>query len=193
MHPLTAYLEASGEAPPEFAKRADVDTGNLYDIIAKRAPMTLSLARRISKATAGAVTVEELFGHAGSDAAPVIDISQFRNAVGTCARSIGGVEPARLAAILCDDFAQQGVSRVTDSPTRAAALISEATANLFDLLGDEAPVDPEDRLRKALLSVLRQALAENPVPGGGDPARSKAAIRQMADRIARRYFHNLKP
>ena len=169
-HPLTAYLEASGESLPAFAARIGVSEEKLAGFISGSETLNLKIARRIAAATGGAVSLEDMCSDSG-----VVEIHGRR--------TTGSVDVERLASVLMQTAAARSDTEIREPERKTIALAAEAIAHTYDALAGITTRHGPDRLQQALLPVLEETLKDY---SGRAPNQTR--LQEAAAEIARLYY-----
>lgn len=157
VHPLQAYLVASGEGVASFAARVGATPGLIADVIAGAASPDLGAARRIAAACGGAVDLLDLIPARQGD---VID------------RAFGGgrIDNALLAAVI-----EVVAPAIFPPHSRAAAFAAAAASDIYHALAGVSALSRTDRLAEALRPALQDSFAASPDCGEPDAAARLAA------------------
>lgn len=157
VHPLQAYLAASGEGIASFAARVGATPRLISDMIAGAASPDLGAARRIAAASGGAVDLFDL-------------IPGRQGQVVEGAFSGGRINDQLLAAVI-----EVVAPAIFPPHSKAAAFVAAAASNIYDALAGVSALSRTDRLAEALRPALQDSFAASPDCGEPDAAARLAA------------------
>lgn len=163
-HPLTLYLASAGESASSFAARAGIAPDLLGAILAGNMTPDLALARRLSAAAGGGVTVSEML----PNDAPVVDAFARKSPAGQPLN-------APLLSAVIEVVAPEAFAPQSSEAYRAA----EVAADIYAALCAITSISRADRLAEALRPALRESFAKRADRRDPDGA---------AERAARLYF-----
>lgn len=175
---LNAYLQASDDELPSFARRLGVSPETLTRAAeGEQGALTLEEARRVSAATNGAVRTEELLGHAAG-AGEVFDLREI-------VRATSGWPKDERDALALRKALRVSLGEATGIQggelDALAALATEAVAHTALALTPDDPNAPNSALDEALQLVAKEILLEIGVPADALDARAMEVRRRARD------------
>lgn len=155
MTPLQKFLEATGESPDDFARRAGADADLVARVVAGEATPDPKLARVMVEASAGELGFEDVYLNFDPDGAELIDISDRID------RPIDAPNMYKAAGIALRQLFADDPDKVTRDLVVTVVRATDLTlAALSKISSRQGP----DRLIQVLQPILSQILTENDRP-----------------------------